>query len=175
MVYLSVHVWKSLYVAVRELDLHAVIHWSRWLENAPWRYNRLGTVQKVSVSHFGTTRRPAECQRRNVSQFSAQQCRLRWRLRVTWRKDDMHVIYAYPARVWLFGDLLRNCEHFKFVSLSVQLFFCRAMTSLRMERQFWRSDVTRGKLLQNWYWSIITLFSKRKLTKCADYRPWGML
>ena len=28
------------------------------------------------------------------------------------------------------------------------------MTSLRMERQFWRSDVTRGKLLQNWSWSI---------------------
>ena len=121
-VYLSVHVWKSL-VAVLSRNLHAFIHWSRWFENAPWRCSRLGTVQKVSVSHFGTTSRPAECQRRNVSQFSAQQCRLRWRLRVNWRKDDMHVIYACPARLWLFGDLLRNCEHFKFASLSVQLFF----------------------------------------------------
>ena len=48
------------------------------------------------------------------------------------------------------------------------------MTSLRIERQFWRSDVTRGKLLQNRSWSIsrpYTRFCKKKIDKMCRLQP----
>ena len=47
------------------------------------------------------------------------------------------------------------------------------MTSLCMKRQFWRSDVTRGWLLQYWSWAVsrlYTRFFKQKIDKMYRLR-----